>query len=472
MPEIETDYLVVGAGATSMAFIDVLIASSDSEVVVVDRRHRPGGHWNDDYPFVRLHQPSALYGVASRPLGHDRIDESGINAGFYERANAAEMCDYYSRVLDEQFLPSGQVRFFRMHDYLGTDADGHVLRSRVTGQITIVRVRRKLVDATYMESSLPSTHKPGYTADSAALLVTPNQLVALDEPASGFTVIGAGKTSMDTCCWLIEQRVDPDTIRWVRHRDAWTADRASIQPLRLIGAFVEWVAAQNEACAQAETLDELFPALEDRGVFYRLDPGVEPSFNRGAILCEAERVMLREVANVVRLGKVNHVGARRIDLEEGTIPNEAGHVVVDCTAAGLASPPDRRVFDPDRITIQWIQAGIAPFSAALIGFVEACRDNALEKNRLCMPRGFSQRADVVNYARGWLNTQRGFLAWMTEPDLADWLSTCRLSAFGNAGPYLGDPATNAAFVRMVGAQGPAVENLARLLVGVDSLETA
>ena len=149
-----------------MAFTDALIASSGAEVVMVDRRHRPGGHWNDDYPFAWLHQPSALYGVASRPLGQDRIDESGINAGFYERATAAEICDYYGRVLDEHFLPSGRVRFFGMHDHLGNDADGHLLRSRVTGHTTTVRVRRKLVDATYIESSLPSTHTPAYTVES------------------------------------------------------------------------------------------------------------------------------------------------------------------------------------------------------------------------------------------------------------------------------------------------------------------
>ncbi|MBV8220378.1 MAG: hypothetical protein JO325_18075, partial [Solirubrobacterales bacterium] len=219
-------------------------------------------------------------------------------------------------------------------------------------------------------------------------------------------------------------------------------------------------------------LDELFPLLEDRGVLYRLDPDVEPVFNRGAILCEAERVTLREIGNVVRLGKVNHVGADRIDLDEGTIPNEARHVVIDCTAAGLASPPDRRVYDPDRITVQWIQAGIAPFSAALIGFVEASRDDDTDKNRLCPPRGFSRRADVLNYAAGWLNTQRAFLSWMAEPDLAEWLSTCRLSAFGNAGTYLSDPATTEAFGRMVGAQDQAVENLQRLITEVDSFETA
>jgi len=177
--------------------------------------------------------------------------------------------------------------------------------------------------------------------------------------------------------------------------------------------------------------------------------------------------MLREVGNVVRLGKVHHVGADRIDLDQGSIPNEAGHVVVDCTAAGLASTPDRPVYESDRITIQWIQAGIAPFSAALIGFVEAGREDDTQKNRLCTPCGFSRRADVVNYAAGWHNTQRGFLLWLAEPDLAEWLATCRLSAFGNAGPYLGDPAAQDAFARMLDAQGPAVENLQRLLVDVD-----
>ena len=39
------------------------------QVVLVDRRAKPGGHWNDAYDFVRLHQPAALYGVNSLQLG-------------------------------------------------------------------------------------------------------------------------------------------------------------------------------------------------------------------------------------------------------------------------------------------------------------------------------------------------------------------------------------------------------------------
>ena len=53
---IETDYLVVGAGATGMIFVDEMLTHSDARFVIVDRRFRPGGHWNDAYPFVRLHR--------------------------------------------------------------------------------------------------------------------------------------------------------------------------------------------------------------------------------------------------------------------------------------------------------------------------------------------------------------------------------------------------------------------------------
>jgi shikimate 5-dehydrogenase len=66
---IESDYFVTGAGGTAMAFVDALLTeSSDARIVMVDRHHGPGGHWNDAYPYVRLHQPSAWYGVASREL--------------------------------------------------------------------------------------------------------------------------------------------------------------------------------------------------------------------------------------------------------------------------------------------------------------------------------------------------------------------------------------------------------------------
>ena len=116
-----------------MAFVDTLLTLSDADVVMVDRRHRPGGHWIDAYPFVRIHQTSATYGVPSRRLGQDRIDETGPNAGFYERATAAAICDYYTEVLEKGFERSGRVRFLPMCDYEGEDADGHHVVSLLSG---------------------------------------------------------------------------------------------------------------------------------------------------------------------------------------------------------------------------------------------------------------------------------------------------------------------------------------------------
>src|SRR5688572_27472121 len=115
---LEADYLVVGSGAAGMAFTDALIAASDANVIMVDRRHAPGGHWHDAYPFVRLHQPSMYYGVSSLPLGTETIVRHGRDQGTYERASAPEICAYYDRVMQQHLLPSGKVRYFPMCEYV------------------------------------------------------------------------------------------------------------------------------------------------------------------------------------------------------------------------------------------------------------------------------------------------------------------------------------------------------------------
>ena len=92
MQIIEADYLLIGAGAMGMAFIGTLVSEMEARVVLVDRDHQLGGHWTTAYPFVRLHQPSAFYGVNSLNLGSDTIDRVGWNEGLYELATAGEVC--------------------------------------------------------------------------------------------------------------------------------------------------------------------------------------------------------------------------------------------------------------------------------------------------------------------------------------------------------------------------------------------
>ena len=45
MDDLRTDYLIVGAGAVGLAFADVLLTETDADIVIVDHRHKPGGHW-------------------------------------------------------------------------------------------------------------------------------------------------------------------------------------------------------------------------------------------------------------------------------------------------------------------------------------------------------------------------------------------------------------------------------------------
>ena len=63
----------------------------------------------------------------SLPLGRDGIDESGLDAGFYEQASGPEICDYFRRALDH-LLASGQVAWHGGHEYVGTDTNGHRYR--------------------------------------------------------------------------------------------------------------------------------------------------------------------------------------------------------------------------------------------------------------------------------------------------------------------------------------------------------
>ena len=119
MQQLKTDYLVIGSGAMGMAFSDSLLTETDANLIIVDKHHQPGGHWNDAYPFVRLHQPSAFYGVNSKNLGSDNIDMTGLNKGLYELASNSEVCSYFDQVMQGQFLSSGRVQYFPSCEYKG-----------------------------------------------------------------------------------------------------------------------------------------------------------------------------------------------------------------------------------------------------------------------------------------------------------------------------------------------------------------
>ena len=418
MATVDADYLVVGAGAAGMAFTDALVDHAAVKVAMVDRRAAPGGHWLDDYSFVRLHQASAFYGVASTLLGGGRVQTSGPETGLHERATGAEVCAYFARVLD-RLVGTGKVAFHGGCDYLG-DRRFVALDS---GEQYEVAEDCRIVDAHYVSPTIPvHTPAPFGVADGARV-VPVNDLVNLGDGAQQLVVVGSGKTATDAIVWALDNGVDPDRICWVRPRDPWMLNRAVVQPNPAV--FVDMAADIMTAAAASSSTDELFLRLEDAGVMLRIDPTMTPTMAKAPTLAEWELDRLRRIEHVVRLGHIRHVEPGRLVLDRGEAPIDRDALVVHCAAEGLSRPPRVPIWQPDAIRPQPIRAGFPSLAAAIAGYVEATRDDDVERNRICPPNSFSDApADwCAMQARG----ARGAAAFGGESDIRAWLEGVALN---------------------------------------------
>jgi putative NAD(P)-binding protein len=417
--KLETDYLVVGAGALGMAFVDSLIEHSDADVVMVEHRHRPGGHWLDAYPFVQLHQPSRFYGVNSTPLGQDRTEDEGTDTGFYERASGAEICGYFDEIMRYRFLASGRVRFFPMCDYLG----GGRFRSRVSNQVTDVTVRSRVVDATYMASRVPATDPAPFDVADGVRCVPVGALTALGNPAAGYVIIGGGKTALDAICWLVDRGTDPGDITWIRPRDIWILNRAFFQPGQ--SRTFAGVVLQLEAIVASESVEEVYERLEEHGVMLRTDRAVVPTMMKGATLSLRELEQLQRISNVVRLGHVERIEPDEIVLERGSIPTTPDHLHVHCAASGLSDNPPRAIFTDETITLQLVTRVGLTLSGALQGFLEATGRTTEDKNALCPPAVMPHTPfDYLRVVLAGISTEMG---WQQAPELQEWVDRSRLN---------------------------------------------
>lgn len=426
---METDYLIVGAGAVGLAFADTLLAETNAHITIVDRHGKPGGHWNDAYSFVSLHQPSAFYGVNSLPLGGDRIDETGINQGLYELASGPEVSGYFEKVMSQRLLASGRVQYFPMSNYQG---DGRFV-SLLSGKETQVHIRKKTVDATYFGTTVPSTHKPQFVVEPGVDFVPLNELPHLWKRSQGmpkhFVIVGAGKTGMDAACWLLASGADPESISWIMPRDSWLLNRLKTQPG--IDFFEETIAGQAdmmEACAMATDVDDLFDRLEACGVMLRIDPNVRPTIHRYATVSTGEVAQLARIKHVIRKGRVTSISPTSVVLEGGQEAFCEGTLFIDCSASAVEDRPAVPVFQGDLIVPQMIRLPQPAFSAALTAYVEANYEDDTTKNGLCGSIPLPRTLDL--YPRAVLGNMMNQLAWSQDPKLREWIRESRLDGFG------------------------------------------
>ena len=426
-PLLHTDYLVIGSGAMGMAFVDTLLTESDAHVVIVDRHLGPGGHWNDAYPFVRLHQPSSIYGVNSRNLGSDALEGPGFNQGLYERATAAELVSYYQQVMQD-FVRSGRVQYFPMCDYVGEQDGVHRLQSRISGQTHSVQVRKKLVDSTYFNTAVPSTHTPSYTVAAGVHCITPNDLPRRAGGHSGYVVIGAGKTALDTCLWLLENGADPHTITWIMPRDAWHYNRALVPQAEEFAQ--QWLTSADpplldDSTEDRERVQQFFLAAEQAGLMLRMDAAIAPRMFHSATVSPAEWDALRNLPHIVRLGRVKHIAETHVELEQGLLASDRQRLYIDCSASAVQRRPTVPVFQGSRITLQMLRWPAPTFSAALTAYLEAHGLDDAHNNALSTPLYMPD--DPADWLRLSLLNASNMQAWFAHPGLLQWVVQSRLS---------------------------------------------
>jgi hypothetical protein len=462
---VQADYLIVGAGAMGMAFADVLMTETEATVVMVDRHHQPGGHWNDAYPFVRLHQPSSFYGVNSRKLGSDTIDATGWNKGLYELATNSEVCAYFDQVMQQQFLPSGRLQYFPMCDYLG---DGR-FKSLTSPEEFSVEVA-KTVDATYMHVTVPSMRPPVYQVDDGVACSPPNALPQVHGEFDHYTVIGAGKTGMDACLFLLRNGVDPGAMSWVMPRDSWLLDRANIQPGKLFAeSIVMGFARQFEVFAAAGSVEDALTGVAAQGQLLRFDESVWPTMYRCATVTRSELEQLQRIENVIRLGRVQSIGSDEIQLDQGSVATSATTLHIDCTADGLEQRPVVPVFAGTTLTLQSVRTCQQVFSAAFIGHVEAAYDDDVAKNELCtpVPHPDSELDFLKTSLANGLNGAR----WSQDADLQQWLQNARLDGFSQIATETSESGSQRQEAERILSENalPAIINLQKLIAEAEAV---
>jgi NAD(P)-binding Rossmann-like domain len=463
---IDTDYLVIGSGTAGLAFTDTLIDESNAHVTIVDRHGKPGGHWNDAYSFVTLHQPSAFYGVNSMELGSRRKDTIGLNQGLYELASGPELSGYFDRVMNHKLLPSGRVAYHPMCNYLG---DGE-FESILSGARTRVTVRKKIVDAAYFGPAVPSTHTPRFEVASGVRLVPPNALPRLwHAPREGglpreFVVVGAGKTAMDAVVWLIHAGANPDAIQWVVPRDSWLVNRITTQPaMEFFKEAIGGQADQMEAFALATSTEDLFLRLEACGAVLRIDRERTPTMFHLATVAPGELEVLRRVRRVIRMGRVQRIAADHLVLDQGLAPVAPDALFIDCTASAVEPRPLLPIFQGEKIVLQMVRLPQPAFSAALVAYVEAHYEDDAQKNRLCGTVPFPHTLD--DYPRATMANMRNQFQWGQDKELRQWIRASRLDGFGKlmAGADPQDMEKQAIMARLKEQAAAAMANLPKLM---------
>ena len=170
--------------------------------------------------------------------------------------------------------------------------------------------------------------------------------------------------------------------------------------------------------------------------------------------------MIRSIKDVIRLGRVQGIELDKIILEQGTVPTSPNNLHIHCAAPGLRLVPNLPIFAEDKITLQAIRSGSAPFAAAITAYLEVTRDNIKEKNKLAPPNPYM---DIPTHLiRSTLISLNADYQWSQQADIADWLQRSRLNLVRGIPQRMSEPRVQQAMKRFAENALKAVVNLQQL----------
>lgn len=399
---LECDYLVVGAGASPLAFIDTLLTElPEAKVILIDKKPAPGGHWVDAYGYCKLHQPSIIYGIASKQLEGNwlKLLLTRFTLPWNHRATKQEILTYFGDFVNEKvaseridYYPSTIYNFESSDNGLSPLGDKdytiHYFSS-VDGSASYkVKVNEKFIDGTHHECVIPHDSPLQFPVDKEVCVMTPNQIFDAFEGAkrnsmldNKYVVLGAGKTGMDCIVYLQEtMKVKPDDIAWVISNDVWVFSGSGR------GTPWDWpyyLAKHNNDKEKAAL------ALEEKGLITRINKDHTPTIFKFPMVYPKDMILLRNIKTVLRRGRVTAIRRKYNDQVSVEFENEknvdgpwSAFAPIDkCVFVHATSPgpfngcdADTPIFNGDnKMKLQILFAPPISFSMSMLAKFEAAR---------------------------------------------------------------------------------------------------
>ena len=415
MINLECDYFIIGCGAAAMSFIDVILSETLYNIIVIDKRDNPGGHWNDAYEYVKLHQPASYYGINSEKLEKDNNDLSSKD----------EILEYYKKCMIK-FKKTGRLKFYKK--CISQFKNNHFYSLDNCTNYN-VKVNKKIVDCTYLE-----VQKQKLVTNNA---IPPNYLNLLQiDQYKKYIVIGGGKTGMDTCIHLLDNDIKPENIIWIVPNDFWLIRREWLlnkddkfwkdkpQEDSFYKNYFIHLCIKNIIFNYLAKFLMLFDEFNNR--LTRINRLYIPNKFRGAIVSNEEITKLRLITNVIRKGRVLRIEKNKIIFKNDSIETDMeNNLHINCTGNGLVRKPEVPIFQDKKIVLQNLVVIQQTFSAAIIGYIEANYTDDSVKNGICEPSSLPET--IEDLILSITKTRLLLSQWGQDPNFKKWLNNSRLN---------------------------------------------